>query len=443
MRKLRVSVVGAIVTGLLLAGATAGVAQSQKDAKPTATDVGVTAGEIHIAVAADVDNPFQPGLFQGVVDGVNGAAKYVNSKQGGGGVAGRKLVVDFMDSKLNPNESRNAVITACSQDFAMVGSAMIFLTNVADEVGCKDSTGAATGLPDMGAIVTGVAQWCSPVSYPVTPSPLDCATKDQNPQTFFGNAGPSKYLLKQNQNDLHGAFLIPSDSKDAQRGTTVLVDAAIAAGVKADQTKLMSGRDPQSAYTPIISQMKADGSNYAQNTLGSSSQILLRSEAQLQGLSSDVVFICGSACYAKSIVENPVMDGTKVYLGALPFDEGSSNAMLRQFLKYVGRDADNFAVAGWSSVIAFRQAVEAVVAKDGVNGLTRKALLDVGIPTLTRFDTEGMTGTVNIAKRIGTPCFVIVDVKGGKYVREYPAKKGTFDCKPTNRVKIEENILGS
>ena len=32
---------------------------------------------------------------------------------------------------------------------------MIFLANVDDEVNCKDSTGAATGLPDMGAIVTG------------------------------------------------------------------------------------------------------------------------------------------------------------------------------------------------------------------------------------------------------------------------------------------------
>ena len=94
-------------------------------------------------------------------------------------------------------------------------------------------------------------------------SPLDCSTKDQSPQTFYGNAGPSKYLVKAYKGALHGAFLIPSDSKDAQRGSTVLVDAAIAGGVKADQTKLMSGRDPQSAYTPIVNQMKADGSKVA------------------------------------------------------------------------------------------------------------------------------------------------------------------------------------
>ena len=38
--------------------------------KPKATEIGVTATQIKIAVEADVDNPFVPGLFQGVVDGV-------------------------------------------------------------------------------------------------------------------------------------------------------------------------------------------------------------------------------------------------------------------------------------------------------------------------------------------------------------------------------------
>ena len=35
----------------------------------------------------------------------------MNSKAGGGGLAGRKVVVDFYDSKLNPNETTNAEIT--------------------------------------------------------------------------------------------------------------------------------------------------------------------------------------------------------------------------------------------------------------------------------------------------------------------------------------------
>lgn len=439
MLKVRLLVTTLVALGLAVVALPAGAQGEQHQA----TDVGITANEIHVAVPADVDNPFQPGLFQGVVDGATGAAKYLNSKAGGGGIGGRKIVADFIDTKLNPNQSRNAVITACAQDFAIVSSAMLFLSSVEDEVNCKDQAGAAVGLPDMGAIVTGVAQWCSPVSYPVTPSPLDCSTKDQTPQTFYGNAGPSKYLVKETKKNLHGAFLIPSDSKDAQRGSTVLVDAAIEGGVKADQQKLMSGRDPQSAYTPIISQMKADGSNYAQSTLSANSSILLRSEAQLQGLASDVVFTCGGSCYTKDVVTNPVMEGTHVYVGALPFEEASTNAMLRSFMKYVPSDKrNNFAVSGWSAMIAFAQAARAVVEQEGANGLTRRSLLDVGIPTLTKFDTEGMTGTINVAKRIGTPCFIMLEVKGKKFVREHPTKKGTFDCTPSNRVKIQQDLLG-
>ena len=57
---------------------------------------------------ADVDNPVTPGFFQGVVDGVEGAAAYINSKAGGGGIAGRKLVVDFIDSKLAADTSETA-----------------------------------------------------------------------------------------------------------------------------------------------------------------------------------------------------------------------------------------------------------------------------------------------------------------------------------------------
>ena len=76
-------------------------AQSSSE-KPKATDVGITANEIHIAVLADVDTSFSPGLFQGAVDGAKGAARYLNSKAGGGGVAGRKVVVDFIDTKMNP-----------------------------------------------------------------------------------------------------------------------------------------------------------------------------------------------------------------------------------------------------------------------------------------------------------------------------------------------------
>src|SRR3954463_6601892 len=87
---------GTLAATALSAGAQSGGGDALK-----ATDVGITADEIHVAVIADVDTPAAPNVFKGSVDAVEGAADYLNSKAGGGGLAGRQVVVDFYDSKLN------------------------------------------------------------------------------------------------------------------------------------------------------------------------------------------------------------------------------------------------------------------------------------------------------------------------------------------------------
>ena len=119
---------GAVVCAAIIAGiagvSTTAVAQSSGE-QPKATDVGITDKEIHIAVVADVDNPIVPNLFKGSKDAVQGIEKYLNSKEGGGGLAGRKVVVDFYDSKLNPNATTNAEIQACQNDVALVGTSSV------------------------------------------------------------------------------------------------------------------------------------------------------------------------------------------------------------------------------------------------------------------------------------------------------------------------------
>jgi putative cofactor-binding repeat protein len=121
------------------------------DEKPTATEIGITDDEIRIAVIADVESPIAPGAFVGSVDGVRGWARYVNAN---GGLAGRKVVVDFLDSHLSADDARNAVIKACAEDFAIVGTSVIFLNNVDDMEACVDQAGAATGIPDIAVVCT-------------------------------------------------------------------------------------------------------------------------------------------------------------------------------------------------------------------------------------------------------------------------------------------------
>jgi hypothetical protein len=86
--------------------------------------------------------------------------------------------------------------------------------------------------------------------------------------------------------------------------------------------------------------------------------------------------------------------------------------------------------------------VEAIVKKDGVNGLTRANLLSTGIDALTSFNAGGMIGNVDIKNKVPTSCAALVQLKSGKFVRVAPSKKGTFDCSKSNAVQIKANLIG-
>ena len=343
------SLASAVFAALTVLAALPTIARSI-DVAPHPAEIGVSATEIHVAALADVDNAVAPGIFQGVVDGVEGAAAYINSKAGGGGIAGRKLVVDFIDSKLAADSARNGVITACEHDFALVGTEALFLTNVDDAVNCKDRSGAATGLPDISAGITGVPEACSPVSFPIFPPQLVCSTKDQHPQAYIGNQGGEKYLLKRHQNDLHGPMIVAHDTMAAQLTGQTLTAVATNAGIKADQSVTRSGRDPQSAYTAIINQMKIDNSNYAFSAVSVNGAVALRSEAQLQGLNDpNIVWECPIGCYDKTLETNAsVMDGEYIVMNFLPFEEASSTRCCRASSNTSGgtRRTDSRSTAG-------------------------------------------------------------------------------------------------
>ncbi len=426
-----VAVVALATVGVIPAGADVSRATSG------ATEIGVTSTAINVAVVADVNNSIAPGVFKGVVDGAQAADKYVNAT---GGVAGRKLNVNFIDSQLNPNTTRNAIITACTQDLAMVGTATALFSGLTDLTGCKDQAGAATGLPDLGAIVLGTPEACASVSFPVTPSMIDCSTVAQNPQTYRGNQGPFKYLAKKNTK-LSGPFIRTSDSADATRSTDVLIKAAEHAGIDVTDTPLLSNRDTQTAYTSIINKMKQDGSNYSNNGLAAPGAILVRQEAAVQGLTDPkIVWECTSACYDQQqmAAAGATMDGEYTDIGFLPFAESKSNKMLGNFVKYVGKgNLTAFAVYGFEAVLAFRQAAD--TAAKSSTGLTRTSLL-TALKNLTSFNADGMVGTVNIGGKIPSSCFVLEQWNNPNFKRVYPTKSGTFDCTPSNRYTFQADL---
>jgi ABC-type branched-subunit amino acid transport system substrate-binding protein len=437
-----IAVTATLVTSMLapVAGAQSGGGSD----KPADTEIGVSSDEIRIAVIADVENAAAPGLFQGSVDGVKGFAKYINSK---GGLAGRKVVVDFIDSKLSADDARNAVINACENDFAMVGTSALFMNNVDDLAGCVDKAGAATGLPDLPFVTTEVVHQCNPTTFPMAPPQIVCDTKDQHPQTYQGNAARGLYYKKKFGN-LHGIYVFGSDLKAARNST-------FSSGLgqirliccKSDRDFDVSALAPQSAYTPVVQAIKDNNSNYAQSGSTFNSTVALRKEAKLQGVNTVKVWDCGTQCYDRNFLKQGGADVEGQYVDALyaPFfdpAERKANKMAANFYKSTGATQSGGLGApyAFSAGIAFRDAVKGVVEKSGVNGLTRKALLDE-LNSIHKFGADGLLAPIDLAGRKVSQCHALLQVKNGDFVRVQPTKPGTFHCTPKGVYTVKLDLL--
>ena len=435
-------IVGLCVVALI-GTASVGVASAQSGGGSgkqalQATEVGISPTEIRIGVIADTGSQLAPGLFQGSVDGVQAWAKYMNEKEGG--LAGRKIVVDVYDSALDANKARSAIIEACSKDYALVGTSALFVNNVDDLVSCADLEGAATGLPDFPFTTTEVVHQCSPVSFPINPAVLDCATKDDTPQTYRGGVGATNYYLKKfGKNALHGLFAYPSDLKSAKLSQVPAFTAQQEAGIDQDATFDISARAPQSAYTPLVQSIKDSQSTYVRHGGNDSQNIALMKEAKIQGVDSVKVWDCSLQCYTQAVLDTPETEGLYVWTNFLPFDETKSNKMLKNFMKYTGDKADGYSAQTWAAGLFLRDAVNAIVEKDGNNGLTRAALLEAAAG-VSDFDADGMVGVRDAGNRVPTVCYVLTQVKGGEFVRTFPKKAGTFQCDEKDRFEIELDL---
>ena len=390
-------------------------------------EIGVTDDTIRIAVIADVDNAARPGLFEPTVDGVRAAAKHINEN---GGIGGRQVQVDFLDSRLSPDEARTALIKACEEDFALVGTSALFMSNVEPMISCQDATGKATGIPDIANLQTEIPHQCSPVSYPVVLVGIDCSTKDDPKVRFDRSTGYIDYYKKR-FGKLHGPFVLAKDLKSTINAFLPTIAISKKKGIGVDQQAEISGLDPQQAFTPIAQGIKADNSNYVAFGVDYRADVLMRKEAQVQGVTSVKVWDCTLACYDQRLIDEggDAVEGQFTNIFFVPFTEAKHNKGVKEYVDAVGgvENASAFSAEGWMTGLLFRDVANKVIEANGKDGLTRAAFLDQ-IKTVHDFKADGMTDGIDVGGRKLGQCFALLEVKNGKWTRAHPTKKGTLDC---------------
>ena len=126
-----------------------------------------------------------------------------------------------------------------------------------DIVNCKDQAGAATGIPDMSAVTTGVPESCSPMSFPAYGTALDCPTVEPEPAdrtTGKPVRQPSTYLKQHKNGSARGSTLFGErhHKRPAQHGGEVLDQHRRSRpGSKSTIRRSASpGPCPADAYTP-------------------------------------------------------------------------------------------------------------------------------------------------------------------------------------------------
>ncbi len=267
---------------------------------PAATEVGVTEDTITIEVMADVGSSVAPGLFQGNHDALKAFEKYVNDN---GGIACRNLEVKLWDTKLDADESLNGQIDACKNSLALVGSNALFNPDVSTMANCEDSAGEPTGLPDIAALANDINERCNDTTYLIQGVSDNCdVLTGERPLTAF--TGFTDYLLEQNDDDLHGMFMVPGDLPTTVVSATYQINAAEQAGVVWDDVVRVSGRAEQAAFTPFVQMLKANDSNYVYNGSNDRAMTAMRKETAAQGGTSVDVWGCSLGCYTPQLPRN-------------------------------------------------------------------------------------------------------------------------------------------
>jgi hypothetical protein len=156
--------------------------------------------------------------------------------------------------------------------------------------------------------------------------------------------------------------------------------------------------------------------------------VKMRKETKAQGYNGVKLWVCNTSCYTNAFRKAGAdVEGTYASLSFLPFEEKDTNAELAAFVDNVGVDkVDSFGAYAWATAVLFKQAVDDAVKAHGVNGVTRANVL-AAAEKVKDFDANGFFGRKK-GIRDQTPCFIIVQLRGGEFHRVHPEKRGTLAC---------------
>lgn len=393
-----------------------------------ATDVGVTDTEITIGTVADPGG-LKPGLNQGIFDSMKAFEKWCNDQ---GGINGRMVKVQLLDAKIT--EYPPQVAAACEGTFALVGGlAVLDGVGAQAQVDCDTSASPDVGLPNVPAAALDPLQSEADFTFQPLPNPANSYL-----------VGPARWIAETYPDAITKSAALRSNLDIIEMQSNKLMEAYEAVGFEFIYVeKADIGEDN---WAPYVISMKNQGVEFMTLTSSYEEIIPLQQAMNLQGFEPQAIELETNFYNNKYPQQaGSIADGTYIRLTTWPFEEADRNPAMAEYLDALeaavpGAEPELLGVQAFSAALLWATAMKAL----GSN-VTRAGLVEE-LKKITSWDGGGLHGTSNPAERKPAPCYIMMKVEDGGFVREYPREEedatvyeagNGFDCSPDNVIPLE------
>lgn len=392
-----------------------------------ATDIGVTDESITVTSYSDSTNPAVPNLNKGIDQS---AKAFVDWCNGEGGINGRKVDLKFRDAALG--SYKPVVEAACQDSLSLVGGLAVFDdTGVQTQIDCL--------LPNVPAAAVSSKQSGADLTFQVLPSPPNQLT-----------LGGATYIKEHFPDVIQSAGMLQGDIPSLDYITSRMVEALTSIGYKFiynEKTAIFEQNWPQFAIA-----MKNTGVKYL--TVESTWEEIIGLQAAMadQNFEPEVTMLETNFYQLKyPAAADGNAEGAYVQLTTWPFNEPDANPAMAQYLDYlaaanpglnVKTDPEQLGVQSFSAFLMWATAV-----KELGSNVTRAGLVDA-LKNIHSWDGGGLHGTSDPGQSQGSPCFIMMQIKGEGFERVFPTKdadaavydegKG-FSCNPDYVVNLTSN----
>ena len=404
-RALRAVLGGSVLAGSLVVGGGA-LASGPAGAQTSSSAPGVTANSITVGSISDISAPIA-GLFEGAKVGTQAYFAMINSE---GGVNGRKLMINGMDSAFSSGTVANDAQSIAANDFAIVGG---FSLLDGGEQAAVDSSK-----------VPMITQTLDPKL------DLDPNVYAPIPVVNGGEAdGPFKWLKSKYPQDVKSVGYIGSNSA----ATAVTAEHTFHNLTNSLGYNWVYDRDAsftETSFLPDMIKMKNAGVKLIMELSQQGAYIsTMAQENKQEGLNA--VFFTGASAYEAGF--NPGSAGNGALLStvtALYMGEDAkvipAVATFDHWAKKVDPQTqlDLYTLYGWISAELFVQALK------GAGTDPTRASLDAQLNKITSYNAGGLISTQNPAQKIPGQCWIAAEFNNGSWHRIAPDPKAGFVCSP-------------